>query len=43
VVDDRVQNVDEEVCEKWHFKISELSCEFKQISRTISARLSQLG
>jgi hypothetical protein len=32
--DDFAQSVDPKVCEKWHFTILELSCEFPQISRT---------
>jgi hypothetical protein len=35
VSDDLVQSVDQNICERWHFTISELSCEFPQISRTL--------
>jgi hypothetical protein len=35
VSDDLVQNVDQEICEKRPYSISELSCEFPQISRTL--------
>jgi hypothetical protein len=33
--DDLVQSVDQKICEKQHFTISEVSCEFPQISRTV--------
>jgi hypothetical protein len=33
-VSDFVQSVDQKICERWHFTISELSCEFPQISHT---------
>jgi hypothetical protein len=32
---DLVQSVDQEICEWWHFTISEISGEFPQISRTL--------
>jgi hypothetical protein len=35
VGDDLFQNVNQKVCESWCFTISELSCEFSQISRTV--------
>jgi hypothetical protein len=35
VSDDLVQSVDQKICERWHFTISELSCEFPHISRTV--------
>jgi transposase len=35
VSDDLVQSVDQEICERWRFTISEISCEFQQISRAI--------
>jgi hypothetical protein len=35
VNDDLVKNVDQKICERWCFTISELSCEFPQISRTV--------
>jgi hypothetical protein len=31
VSDDLVQSVDQKICERWHFTISELLCEFTQI------------
>jgi hypothetical protein len=34
VRDDLVQNVEQKICEKQHFTISELLCEFPQISST---------
>jgi transposase len=34
VSNDLVQTVDQKICERWHFTISELSCELPQISRT---------
>ena len=45
VSDDLVQSVEEKNCERWHFTISELSCEFLQISfivlyKIITVRLS---
>jgi hypothetical protein len=33
--DDLVQSVDQKICERWHFTVSELSYEFPQISRTV--------
>jgi hypothetical protein len=33
--DDLVQSVDLIICERWRFKISELSCEFPHISPTV--------
>jgi transposase len=35
VSDDLVQSVDQKICEKRRFSISELSCEFPKISRTL--------
>jgi hypothetical protein len=35
VSDDLVQNVDHKICERRCFTISELSCEFPQISHTV--------
>jgi transposase len=35
VRDDLVQSVDQKTCERWRFTISELSCEFSQISLTV--------
>jgi hypothetical protein len=35
VSDDLVQSVDQKIYERGHFTISELSCEFPQISRTV--------
>jgi transposase len=44
VSDDLVQIVDQNICERRHFTISELSCGFPQISRTdLYKRLSKLG
>jgi hypothetical protein len=34
VGDDLAQSVDQQICERWHFTISELSCEYQQISCT---------
>jgi hypothetical protein len=31
---DLVQSVEQKICERWFFTISELSCKFPQISRT---------
>jgi transposase len=39
VSDDLVQNVDQEICERRRFTISELSCEFPQISRTVPCEI----
>jgi hypothetical protein len=33
--DNLVQNVDQKISERWHFTISELSCEFPHISCTV--------
>jgi hypothetical protein len=33
--DDLIQSVDQKFCERRHFTISEFSCEFPQISRTV--------
>jgi hypothetical protein len=41
--DDLVQSIDQNICERQLFKISEVSCEFPQISPTVLYRLSQLG
>jgi transposase len=35
VSDGLVQSVDQKICQRWHFTISELSCEFPHISLTI--------
>jgi hypothetical protein len=35
VSDDPVQSVDQKICERQRFTISELSCEFPHISRTV--------
>jgi hypothetical protein len=35
VSDDLVQSVDHKICERRRFTISEVSCEFSQISRTL--------
>jgi hypothetical protein len=35
VSDDLVQSVDQKICERRRFTISELSCEFPHISRTV--------
>jgi hypothetical protein len=35
VSDDLVQNIDQKICERRRFTISELSCEFANISRTV--------
>jgi hypothetical protein len=35
VSDNLVQTVDQKICERWRFTISELSCEFPQISCTV--------
>jgi hypothetical protein len=35
VSDDLVQSVDQKNCDRWRFTISELSCEFPHISRTV--------
>jgi transposase len=35
VSDDLVKEVDQKNCERWHFTISELLCEFTHISRTV--------
>jgi hypothetical protein len=34
VSDDLVQSVDQNICDRWRFKISELACKFPQISLT---------
>jgi hypothetical protein len=34
VSDDLVQSVDQKICERWHFTILDLSCEFPQMSCT---------
>jgi hypothetical protein len=42
--DDLLQSVDQKICERRHFTISELACEFPQISHTLlSTSLSQFG
>jgi hypothetical protein len=43
VSDELVQNVDRKICERWRFKISELSREFPQFHAFSSTRLSQFG
>jgi hypothetical protein len=35
VSEDLAQSVDKSICEREHFTISELSCEFPHISRTV--------
>jgi hypothetical protein len=35
VIDDLVQSVDQKICERQRFTISELSCEFPRNSRTV--------
>jgi hypothetical protein len=35
VTDDLVQSVDQKICERWCFTISELSCKFPQILCTL--------
>jgi hypothetical protein len=35
VSDDLVQSFDQNICERWRFTISELSCEFPHISHTV--------
>jgi hypothetical protein len=35
VSDDLVQSVDQKICERWHFTISEFLREFPQISHTL--------
>jgi hypothetical protein len=35
VSDDLVHRVDQKICERWHFSISELSCEFPQNTLTL--------
>jgi hypothetical protein len=35
VSDDLVQSVDQKICERWRFTISELTWEFPLISRTV--------
>jgi hypothetical protein len=35
VNDDLVQSVDQKICERWGFTISELLCKFPQISHTV--------
>jgi hypothetical protein len=47
VSDDLLQSVNQTICERWNFRISEHSCEFPQISCTllyeiITVRLSQV-
>jgi hypothetical protein len=41
VNDDLIHSVDQKICESQCFTISELLCEFPQISCTVSTRLSQ--
>jgi hypothetical protein len=40
VSDDLVQSVDQKICERWHFKISELSCNFHKVHAIFSMKLS---
>jgi hypothetical protein len=40
VSDDLVQNADQTTCERQHFIISELSCEFPLFSTRVSVRIS---
>jgi hypothetical protein len=35
VSDDIVQNIDQKICERQHFKFSKFSCEFPQVSHTV--------
>jgi transposase len=35
VSDDLAQGIDQKICERWHFTVSELSFEFQHISRTV--------
>jgi hypothetical protein len=50
LVSDLVQSVNQSICERWRFTISEFSCEFPETSRTVYslrdylclARLSQV-
>jgi hypothetical protein len=41
--DELDQSVEQKICERWCFTISELSCEFLQFHALLSTRLSQLG
>jgi hypothetical protein len=43
VSDDLVQSVDQEICERRRFIISELSCEFPQISSNVLYDIRLLG
>jgi hypothetical protein len=38
VSDELVQSVDQTICKRWRFIISELSCEFPQTPRSVSLR-----
>jgi hypothetical protein len=40
VSDDLVQNVDQEICVRWRFTISELSCESPQISHSLLYKIT---
>jgi hypothetical protein len=40
---DLVRSVNQKICGRRRFTISELSCEFRHISRTEITRLSQIG
>jgi hypothetical protein len=40
---DLVQRVNEKNCERWGFTISELSCEFPQISHTVLYEITTVG
>jgi hypothetical protein len=39
VSDDLVQSVDQKICERWWFTISDLVCEFSQISHTVLCKI----
>jgi hypothetical protein len=43
VSDDLVQSVDEKICERWCFTISEVLYEFSQISRTVLYEIVTVG
>jgi hypothetical protein len=36
---DLVQSVDQKICERWHFTISELLCEFPQTACTLRSEI----
>jgi transposase len=41
--DDLVQGADQNICERHHFTISELSCKFPQISHTVLYEIITVG